>query len=308
MAHPGKPSVLITGISGFTGRHLSAQLAGEGWSIAGLGSHGVRNEFVHLNTDLLQTEALANWIAEVKPTHVVHLAALSHVVGDPHAYYKINVLGTESLLEAISRAGVSVDRVLIASSANVYGNADSSPIKETTPPRPTSHYGRSKWAMEQLAQSWMDRLPISIVRPFNYTGSGQSEAFVFPKIVEAHRRRDAQINLGDLNVARDLSDVSFVCEAYRRLLQCVPPGDVINICSGRSIRIHEALQIIGEIAEFSPQVVLDPLLLRKNEIQDLRGDPSKLYQCIGELQPLSLRDILKRMFLKIDSMSSDLQV
>ena len=72
--------------------------------------------------------------------------------------------------------------------------------------------------MELLAEKWFEKMPIVLVRPFNYTGPGQSEAFVFPKIVAAFQRGDAVLRLGNLDVARDLSDVRFVCEAYRRLL------------------------------------------------------------------------------------------
>ena len=210
--------MLITGISGFTGRHLSAMLLKYGWDVVGLGSKRLPIESEHLEANIADTSRLSDWIAHVRPTHIVHLAAMSHVVGDPLSFYRVNVLGTESLLESVSRSGILPEKILIASSANIYGNASQSPISERMPVRPVNHYSLSKAAMELLAEKWFEKLPIVLVRPFNYTGPGQSEAFLFPKIVAAHRRCDEVLRLGNLDVARDLSDVRFVCEAYRRIL------------------------------------------------------------------------------------------
>lgn len=299
MAHPVELRALITGISGFTGRHLAATLGGSGWEVAGLGSERQAMEVGHLCADITETEALGAWIAEIQPTHIVHLAAKAHVVGDPLEFYRVNVLGTESLLESIARSGVVVKKVLIASSANVYGNAEHSPITEATPLRPLNHYARSKVAMEQLVQGWFDRLPISIVRPFNYTGPGQSEAFLFSKIVGSFRRNDSVIRLGNLNVTRDLADITYVCEAYRRLLLSTSVGDVVNVCTGTSVSLAQALETMREIAGFMPRMEVDSTLLRKEDIAELRGDPTKLYELIGRLEPLDLRQILSRMFTTV---------
>lgn len=295
--HPSsEPRVLITGISGFTGRHLAATLASGGWQVVGLGPQRISGLVGHLDADLAETERIGDWLSEVRPTHVVHLAAQSHVVGDPLSFYRVNVLGTESLLEALVRSGVAVQKVLVASSANVYGNAGHSPITEATPVLPMNHYARSKAAMELLAQGWLDRVPISIVRPFNYTGPGQSEAFLFPKIVGSHFRKDPVLKLGNLNVSRDLSDVSYVCEAYRGLLQTAQVGEVVNVCSGINVTLASALKIMGEIAGYSPKVEVDPALIRGADVLELRGDPSRLYARIGELAPCPPHVMLARMF------------
>ena len=106
MASLGKNRALITGISGFTGQHLANTLAKTGWEIVGLGNERLPVESDHLDADLADTSRLSEWISHVCPTHIVHLAALSHVVGDPLSFYRANVLGTESLLEAVSRSGI----------------------------------------------------------------------------------------------------------------------------------------------------------------------------------------------------------
>lgn len=296
MASPGKNRVLITGISGFTGRHLADTLAEYGWDIVGLGDKRLPVESDHLEADLADTIRLSEWIAIVRPTHIVHLAALSHVIGDPLSFYRVNVLGTESLLEAVSRSGIVPEKVLIASSANIYGNATQSPISEHSPVRPVNHYALSKAAMELLVEKWFEKMPIVLVRPFNYTGPGQSEAFVFPKIVAAYRRGDPVLRLGNLDVARDLSDVRFVCEAYRRLLVSDARSETFNVCSGRSVALLSVLDTMAEIAGHRPRIEVDPAFVRKDEILDLRGDPAKLLAQIGHLEPWPLRKILERMF------------
>lgn len=296
----GKRRVLITGISGFTGRHLARALGAAGWNVLGLGRHRLAVETDHLDADLAETTTIRDWLSKVRPTHIIHLAALSHVVGDPLAFYRVNVLGTESLLEAVSQSDIRPLKVLIASSANIYGNASRSPITEDAPARPANHYALSKAAMELLLYKWFDRLPIIIARPFNYTGPGQSEAFLLPKIVAAHRRRDRSIKLGNLYVARDFSDVSFVCEAYRCLLLSSAGSTAFNVCSGRSISIAEVLREMADISGYSPAVEVDPALVRKDEIIELRGDPTKLREQIGHLETWSLRRILERMYIHPD--------
>jgi nucleoside-diphosphate-sugar epimerase len=297
MASPGKYRVLITGISGFTGRHLANSLSEHGWDIVGLGDTRLPLESDHLDADLADTDRLGDWIGHVCPTHIVHLAALSHVVGDPLSFYRVNVLGTESLLEAVSNSGIAPAKVVIASSANIYGNAQQSPISENSPVRPVNHYALSKAAMELLVEKWFGKMPIVLTRPFNYTGPGQSEAFVFPKIVAAFKRGDAVLRLGNLNVARDISDVGFVCEAYRRLLVSDVHSERVNVCSGQSVALLSVLDTMAEIAGYRPRIEVDPAFVRKEEILDLRGDPSKLFAQIGHLEPWPLGKILRRMFI-----------
>jgi nucleoside-diphosphate-sugar epimerase len=197
--------VLVTGLSGFTGQHLVKVLTQAGWQVAGLGGKRSDYEVDHLDADLNETDKLSDWIQAVQPTHVIHLAALAHVTGsDALSYYRVNVLGTESLLSAIEKAGVSPEKIIIASSANIYGNTTFSPIVETAVPQPVNHYALSKYAMEALVRKWFSRLPILLVRPFNYTGPGQSESFVFSKIVGAFARGEKELRLGNLDVSRDL--------------------------------------------------------------------------------------------------------
>jgi GDP-6-deoxy-D-talose 4-dehydrogenase len=305
MAQVSNRCALITGLSGFTGRHLARRLNDDGWSVCGVGTGGADASeesrcFPNLDADLNETAAITRWISEHRPTHVVHLAAQSHVVGDPLRFYQDNLLGTESLLEAVAASGVNVQKILIASSANIYGNSEASPIAESAPYRPVNHYALSKVGVELLAQKWFARLPIIVTRPFNYTGPGQSEAFLFPKLVAAFHRRDAVIRLGNIDVARDLSDVAFLVEAYALLLRSPLHSEYFNICSGKSLSIRNAIGILAGLTGHQPEIAVDPTLVRADEITELRGDPARLQKAIGPLEPTPWPDLFAKMLSALD--------
>ncbi|MEN5304347.1 GDP-mannose 4,6-dehydratase [Pseudomonas sp. TWI628] len=297
MARRSDKTVLITGLSGFTGAHLAHRLASDGWCIAGLGGRRLDCEVAHLEADLNDTARLTEWIREVEPTHVIHLAALAHVTGsDALSYYRVNVLGTESLLTALQDSGVAVQKVIIASSANIYGNALASPIVESSEPRPMNHYALSKLTMEALVRKWFARFPILVTRPFNYTGPGQSESFVFAKIVAAFARRQDELRLGNLDVSRDLSDVRYVAEAYARLLECESEGQFVNVCSGRSVSLLQVIDVMADIAGYRPQVQVDPAFVRADEVKELYGSPARLYDLVGDIAVPDLRETLLSMY------------
>jgi nucleoside-diphosphate-sugar epimerase len=299
MAFPGNQRALITGRFGFTGKHLAQFLELKGWEVFGLDPTEDSNPDATPAIDINDTGSVIQRLTEVRPTHIVHLAAHSHVVGDPLAFFRVNLLGTESLMEAIATSGIKPAKVLIASSANVYGNADNSPITEDSPLRPMNHYALSKASMEQMLFKWHSRLPIVITRPFNYTGPGQSEAFVMPKIVHAFHRRDPVIRLGNLDVARDLSDIRFVCEAYHRLLQAQCTGQTFNICSGSCIHLLRVLELLREISGHDPRIEVDLAFVRKDEIKELCGSPRRLFKAVGEIPLFSHRDIFDQMYRSI---------
>jgi GDP-6-deoxy-D-talose 4-dehydrogenase len=296
MAFLGDKRVLISGLAGFTGRHFAEYLKVQGWDVFGIDRTEISNLDTTSVTDINDTALVIQRLTEIRPTHIIHLAAQSHVVGDPLAFYRVNLLGTESLMEAIAASGIRPVKVLVASSANVYGNSHHSPITEDESLRPMNHYALSKASMEQMLFKWHARLPIVITRPFNYTGPGQSEAFVMPKIVHAFHRRDPVIRLGNLDVARDLSDIRYVCEAYFRLLQSRSTGQTFNICSGSSIHLLHALELLREISGHDPRIEVDSAFVRKDEIKELCGSPRRLYEAVGEIPVISHRDILDHMY------------
>lgn len=291
--------VLITGIKGFTGHYVAEELERHGWEVWGLGQHPVPDEQRYRQADLNDTARLREIVTELQPHAVIHLAAVAFVAHDnPEAFYRVNLLGTRSLLEALASIETAPQCVVLASSANVYGNAVGGMLSETTPPNPANDYAVSKLAMEYMAGIYSERLPIVIVRPFNYTGVGQTNDFLLPKIVEHFRRRDPVIRLGNLDVSRDFSDVRAVAVAYRRLLETCPRGEVVNICSGHATSLQEVLSMAEEITGHRMQIEVDPAFVRPNEVKHLCGDPRKLIELIRDWEPRPLRSTLQWMLYR----------
>ena len=291
------PTALITGITGFTGRYLSTALQKQGYKVVGLtqGQHDPDKGL--FCCDLLDRCGLADVIAHVQPDVVAHLAAISFVAhGDAEDIYRTNVVGTRNLLEALATCRKMPHTVLLASSANIYGNATDEPISESTAVNPANDYAVSKLAMEYMAKLWMDKLPLIIVRPFNYTGREQAPNFLIPKIVDHYRHGDKQIELGNLDVARDFSDVRTVVDAYVKLIELAPVGETFNVCSGNAIMLETVLDMMSEIARYSIEARVNPAFVRENEVKTLRGSNAKLIEAIGEINPIPLEHTLRWMF------------
>ncbi|MGO1074601.1 NAD-dependent epimerase/dehydratase family protein [Inquilinus sp. CA228] len=291
--------VLVTGASGFTGHHVVGELLQAGYSVHGTGHQAPADDRVSVTAvDILDASALRDFVLQVRPRQVVHLAGISFVAhSNVDAIYRANIVGTRNLLTSLLDLEEKPESVILASSASVYGNtASAAPVPETVPLRPANDYGISKMAMEHVAAMFADRLPVTIVRPFNYTGVGQGESFLLPKIVSHFRKREPTIRLGNLDVSRDFSDVRQVAWAYRRLLASEVADGVFNICSGRAWSLAEILQMMAEIAGYEIAVEVDPALVRANELKWVCGDGQRLRATVGELPPLSLRQTLEWMY------------
>lgn len=287
--------VLVTGSEGFTGHYMCAELKKAGYEVVGFGSQSSAAG-KYFQADLLDAAQLHEVLAEVQPDVVIHLAALAVVGhGDANAFYQVNLMGTRNLLEAIAASGKMPDSVLLASSANVYGNQTEGVLTETTAPAPANDYAVSKLAMEFMAHTWQARLPIIIARPFNYTGVGQAENFLLPKIVSHFRRKADVIELGNLDVSRDFSDVRSVVAAYRGLIEQRPSGQTFNVASGQAHSLQAVLSLCEAITGHELQVRVNPAFVRGNEVKTLCGDASKLRSCIGQWDTPSLRETLEWM-------------
>lgn len=273
--------VLLTGIRGFTGQYLAQALRASGHQVFGI-VQGAAMAPDEIQADLLDQDALSRVVDQVQPEWVVHLAAIAFVAhNDVNAMYRTNVVGTRNLLQALASASVTPTAVLLASSANIYGNTLVHPITEQVLPAPANDYAVSKLAMEYMAKLWFERLPITLVRPFNYTGVGQSENFLLPKIVNHYRRKAKVIELGNLDVARDFSDVRHVVQVYQRLLELALAGETLNICSGQAWSLAQVLDLMSEIAGYTMDVKVNPAFVRANEVKCLVGSNARLLEKMG---------------------------
>ncbi|NGZ86760.1 GDP-mannose 4,6-dehydratase [Duganella aceris] len=288
---------LITGLSGFTGRYVAQELRDAGYEVFGTVTPGHTPAEGEFAVDLNDRAGLAAMVRQVKPDVVAHLAAIAFVGhGDIEQIYRVNVAGTRNLLEALAGLEKKPSAVLLASSANIYGNTDVGVIGEDVPPAPANDYAVSKLAMEYMARLWQDKLPLIVVRPFNYTGIGQHENFLLPKIVAHFRRQAADIELGNLHVWRDFSDVRMVAKSYRKLLAAAPAGQAFNICSGHGYSLGEALDMMADIAGYRINVQVNPAFVRANEVVRLVGDNRRLVAATGPLAALPLADTLRWMY------------
>lgn len=268
----------LTGSSGFVGHWLREHLEASGDRVDALGD----------GVDITDAPAVSDALHAAAPEVVYHLAALAHVGrswDEPAPTLEVNVLGTSSLLEA-ARTAARPPRVVLISSAEVYGGGDGSPIDESAPLRPVSPYAASKVAAEFLGvQAWLGRgLEVVRARPFNHVGPGQDESFVVSalgrRVVEAERS-GADVRVGNLTAARDFTDVRDVVRAYRLLAQHGAPGEVYNVASGAAVAIADVLARLVARAATDVVTVEDPGLFRPVDLPMLLGDAARLRAATG---------------------------
>ena len=276
--------ILLTGSRGFTGYHFT-QFACEA-------GHRV----IPLAVNILDRDKIFTKIKEVKPDCIVHLAAISSVDHSNYSdFYNVNVIGTTNILDAAISLSSYQPKVLITSSANIYGNSEESPLSENSPVRPVNHYAVSKLAMEYLVKTYFDKLPIIVTRPFNYTGPRQSTNFLIPKLVDSFARKLEEIELGNLHIEREFNDVRMVCEAYLRLLSHGSPSEIYNICSGNTYSLGDVMCLLEKITGHKVETKVNKRFVRNNEVHKLYGDPSKLWKTTGVLYGILLEETLRWM-------------
>jgi nucleoside-diphosphate-sugar epimerase len=277
-------SILLTGADGFTGQHFSKAAENRGHVVHALAA------------DLLDADALASELSSTNFDYVVHLAAISAVThSDELALYQVNLFGTLNLLQTLLSQASPPTKVLIASSANIYGNASESPISELATPAPVNHYAMSKLATEYMVEPFQTQLPLVIVRPFNYTGAGQDDRFVIPKLVNHFIDRKAQIELGNISVEREFNDVRSVCDTYLELLTHGEVHEIYNICSGATFSLTQVVELLSRLTGHNIEIQVNPRFVRENEVHCLSGNPAKLEACLGSLKQRPLEETLEWM-------------
>lgn len=291
---------LVTGISGFVGGHLAEHLAAEGDLVVGLSASGKwPSDLAHLSRlariercDLTAVDEsdLADLIARKQPEAIYHLAAQSNPqasVADPRGTWALNLGGALNLLEAVKRAGSRMEkppRVILVGSGVSYGNPtpDQMPVSESCPLRPNNPYASSKGAADLLGvQHFLTHgTDVVMVRPFNHAGPRQSAKYVLPgfalQVAEAEAGRKPCVEVGNLEVVRDFTDVRDVVRGYRLLAQRGRAGEIYNLGSGRGTKLADALAHLVSLASKPVEVRVDPARVRPVDQPLLVADPSKL--------------------------------
>ena len=307
---------LITGISGFAGRHLAALLlrggnevygtarAESGAALAALAARypALRDECVR-TADMADATGVAAVVATVQPDAIFHLAGMTFVPAshaDPTAAFRVNVLGTINLFAAVRQHRPSC-RILLVGSGDAYGWVDSAdlPIRETCPFRPLSPYGASKAAADLVAYQWARAYGLDIVRarPFNHIGPGQQPLFVCPdfarQLVAVERgRQPAVIAVGNLDVVRDFSDVRDVVAGYLAAWERGASGDAYNICSGAGHSVRDMLDTLIELSGLHVRIAVSPERVRPTDVPSVIGCADKLSQATGWVPTYEWRQTL----------------
>jgi GDP-4-dehydro-6-deoxy-D-mannose reductase len=254
-----------------------------------------------VTADLLDADATQTAVEEAAPDVVYHLAALAHVGrswGDPGGTLAENQGMTLNVLEAVRLA--APDAVLVAvSSGEVYGAPAALPVDEDAPLRPQNPYAVSKAACDLLAGFYADAHGLRVVRSraFNHAGPGQPALYALASFT---RQAAAGLNAGDdpirvvtgnPDARRDFTDVRDVVRAYRLLAEAGAPA-VANICSGRSVAASELVAVLGRVADAEIEHVVDPGLVRANEVMEIRGSAARLHRATGWEPQIALETTL----------------
>lgn len=290
--------VLITGIGGFTGKYLSDYLQKKGYQVFGLSNSDDKKGNIY-QCDITNKNDVEIIFKEIKPNYIIHLAAISFVQHDDiKEIYNVNVIGTQNILDSCLEIGTDLKKIILASSATVYGNNANEVLSEAMCPNPINHYGISKLAMEQVAKTYFNKLPIIITRPFNYTAPGHGEQFVIPKIAKAFINKEKQIELGNLDVYREYNSIKFVCEVYANLLESETISEIVNVATGNSYSLKEIITKFEEKSGHKIEVKINPDFVRKDEIKILKGDVSKLESIINFDSSNSIDDTVLSFLIK----------
>ena len=293
--------VLVTGISGFVGGHLAEHLIEAGDLVVGVSASGRwPAELAHLarsvrieRCDLAAAggAGLADLVARKRPEVIYHLAAQANPqasVADPRGTWALNLGGALNLLEAVKAAGLK-SRVVLVGSGVCYGNLapEQLPVSESCPMRPNNPYSASKGAADLLGvQHYLTHgTDVVIARPFNHAGPRQSSAYVLSalarQVAEVEAGRKPRVEVGNLDVVRDFTDVRDVVRAYRLLAERGVPGEIYNLGSGQGVKLADALETLTAQARVPITVFVDPARVRPVDQPLLIADATKLRRTTG---------------------------
>jgi len=286
--------ILLFGADSFTGKHLLAYLSNKDYNVFGTTVSPSDSLF---QCDITDKGNVKTILEEVMPDYIINLTGISSITyPDKELFYKVNLFGVENILKCIIEINnYSPKKIILPSSAYVYGNQEQSVLDETICPNPNNHYSLSKYAMEQIAKTYFRKINIIITRPFNYTGPAQEETFIIPKIVLHFKTKKNAIELGSLDVIREFNDIHFVCEVYEKLLLSESCNIIVNICSGRGIKLKEIINYLRDLTGYHLDVIENKCFFRDDEVYQLVGSTTRLFQIIGEVKQKDFKETLIEM-------------
>ncbi len=284
----------ITGIVGFSGKHLAELLKKEKIKVTGIDV----NKGKYYQADLTDKKRLEKILNKEQPDYIFHLASpliRSDQLVDETLIknLEVDLFGSVNLLETAAKLKQK-PRMLITGTAAVYQAVGSKAIKETFKLSPITAYGLSKLTQElvcrKLAESY--QLPLICTRTFLLIGSGQKPGFVVTDLIRKVVAGEAEIEVGKLSTRRDFTDVRDAVRAYWLLMQKGRAGETYNVCSGRSYSIKEVLKKLQQLAK-KPFKIKEKLKWRKNDPDMVIGDNQKIRKAVGWAPEITLDQSLK---------------
>ena len=299
--------VLITGIDGFVGNHLSNYLLKEGYEVYGTSViDGFKKENINIcHMNVLDKEEIRNVINKIKPDQIYHLAGQS-AVGlswkNPVLTVDINISGTLNLLDIIRELKLNVS-ILIIGSSDQYGiiKPEECPVNEEHTQKPQSPYGISKKTQEELALLYSKAYDMNIiaVRPFNHIGTGQNLNFVVPdfasRIADIENGAEPILKVGNLETYRDFTDVKDIVRGYVILLNKGRKGEVYNIGSGKEVKVYDILKKLTDMSGVSIKIEIDSDKFRPIDVPLIVSDNSKIFNDTGWKPEIILDDTLNEI-------------
>lgn len=306
-----KPRAFITGIAGFAGSFLAEELLDSGFEVSGAlfpgestrNIQGIKSDLELFKLDVRNERNCRELIARLQPDYIIHLAAIASVGKSfrmERETLRVNLEGTVNILDAAIGAK-HLKALLFVSSPEVYGRFRpvNKTLTETQPFEPISPYGISKAAAENTCRYYwrQHNVPVVIARAFNHTGPRQTDDFAVPAfarqvaMIEAGSQKPV-LKVGDLSAQRDLSDVRDIVRGYRLAAIKGIPGEVYQLCSGKTVAIRSVVEQLLAISSKKTRLQVDKNQLRKAEIPILRGSHRKAAQRLGYDIRYRLKDTL----------------
>jgi GDP-4-dehydro-6-deoxy-D-mannose reductase len=275
---------LVTGGTGFAGRHLVDLLLSKGHqvSVTSMNSGGSTNGAELIVADLTKP-AEVNKIDLRDIDAVYNLAGLAGVgasFAEPSRYLEVNSNIQINLFEACLKQDVRPS-FLVVSSGNIYSPSAALPLTEESAISPRSPYAVSKLAQEIIGDYYACRdFKVITSRSFNHLGPGQLEGFIAADLAKqiaiAEKTGHNKITVGNLDSKRDYTDVRDIAEAYRLLVEKGQAGERYNICSGKAVSGHDILAGLLKSSKTAVEVVTNPDLMRPSDSAEIYGSNRKI--------------------------------
>ncbi|MGA2363161.1 MAG: GDP-mannose 4,6-dehydratase [Candidatus Aminicenantales bacterium] len=298
--------VLILGINGFTGIHFQNYIQNRQlnikYSLCGVDLQICKRiNMKYIRADVTGPGVLARIIRREAPDYIINLIG-TFTGRDFNEYLRLNVIIPQVLLESVRQAGeqARVEKILLAGSAAEYGTPERMPIREHFPLNPVNFYGLSKVMQAQLARYYYSQyhVPVVLARAFNIIGDHLSTALSIGSFIQQIREaRDGDtIYTGNLNTRRDFLDIDDVIDGYWKILTRGRPGEIYNLCSGRSVFISDILDALIRKSGKKINIVVKAEYVKKKDIADIYGDNSRLKKATGWRARVSLEQSINRIF------------